>query len=126
MRPREQNLPRVAFFGTGQPQRDFVYAGDVAAVVPRFITDYESSDPVNISTQTETSIRDMAAMIGQLTGYRGEIFWDTSHPDGQMVKIYDATRLHRLGMRCSTPLIDGLQRTIQWFEAHRHADQVRL
>jgi GDP-L-fucose synthase len=123
---REKSLPRISFFGTGQPKRDFVYAGDVAALVPRFVTDYESSDPVNISTQTETSIRDLAATIGELTGYRGEIFWDTSHPDGQMVKIYDATRLHALGMRCPTPLVDGLRKTIAWFEANRGGPQVRL
>jgi GDP-L-fucose synthase len=123
---REQNLPRVSFFGTGRPTRDFVYAGDVAAVVPRFITDYDLSDPVNISTQTETSIRDLADLIGQLTCYRGEIFWDTAHPDGQMVKIYDATRLHNLGMRCATPLVDGLKRTVAWFEANRGGFRVRL
>jgi GDP-L-fucose synthase len=123
---REKGLPRVSFFGTGQPKRDFVYAGDVAALVPSFITDYESSDPVNISTQTETSIRDLSATIGELTGYRGEIFWDTSHPDGQMVKIYDATRLHGLSMRCTTPLVDGLRKTIAWFEANRGGSQVRL
>jgi GDP-L-fucose synthase len=124
---REENLPRVSFFGTGRPTRDFVYAGDVAALVPRFITDYESSDPVNISTQTETSIRDLAATIGKFTGYRGEIVWDTSHPDGQMVKIYDASRLRSLGLCCPPPLSDGLERTIAWFEAHRHnTAQVRL
>ncbi len=116
----------MSFFGTGSPTRDFVYAGDVAALVPRFITDYESSDPVNISTQTETSIRELAATIGKLTGYRGEIFWDTSHPDGQMVKIYDAARLRSLGLCCPTPLVDGLKRTIQWFEANRDGARVRL
>ena len=73
---------------------------------PRFITDYESSDPVNISTQTETSIRESAATIAELAGYRGEVFWDTSHPDGQMVKIFYSTRLRSLGMCCSTPLAD--------------------
>ncbi len=123
---RRQDLPRVSFFGTGRPTRDFVYAGDVAALVPRFITDYESSDPVNISTQSETSIRDLAAIIGRLAGYRGEIVWDAAHPDGQMVKIYDAARLHALGMRCATPLAEGLERTIRWFEAHRGTSQVRL
>jgi GDP-L-fucose synthase len=123
---REQNRPRVEFFGTGRPSRDFVYAGDVAALVPRFVAEYDSSDPVNISTQTETSIRDLAESIGRLTGYRGEIHWDTSHPDGQMVKIYDATKLHGLGMCCPTSLEEGLRRTIQWFEAQRHGTQVRL
>jgi GDP-L-fucose synthase len=123
---REKCLPRVSFFGTGGPTRDFVYAGDVAAVVPRFIADYDSSDPVNISTQTETSIRELAATISELTGYGGEIFWDTSHPDGQMVKIYDAARLRSLGMGCPTPLVEGLKRTIAWFEANRGGARVRL
>jgi GDP-L-fucose synthase len=123
---REQNVPRVSFFGTGAPTRDFVYVGDVAALVPRFITDYESSDPVNISTQTETSIRELAATIAELAGYRGEVFWDTSHPDGQMVKIFDSTRLRCLGMCCPTPLAEGLKRTIAWFEANRGGTKVRL
>jgi GDP-L-fucose synthase len=123
---RKQNLPRVSFFGTGRPTRDFVYAGDVAALVPRFITDYDSSDPVNISTQTETSIRELAGTIGELTGYCGEIFWDTSHPDGQMVKIYDVARLRSLGMCCPTPLAEGLRRTVAWFEANYDSGLVRL
>jgi GDP-L-fucose synthase len=123
---REQNVPRVSFFGTGKPTRDFVYVGDVAALVPRFISEYESSDPVNISTQTETSIRDLATAIGELTGYRREIFWDTSHPDGQMVKIFAAGRLRSLDMCCATPLAEGLKKTIDWFEAQRGGAKVRL
>ena len=94
--------------------------------VPRFITDYDSSEPVNISTRTETSVRELAASIAELTGYRGEIFWDTSQPDGQMVKIYDAARLRGLGMCCPTPLADGLKRTIAWFEANRNGAGMRL
>ena len=101
---REANSPRVTFFGTGRPIRDFVYAGDVAAILPHLMTDYDASDPINISTQTETSIRELAEIVRELVGYRGEVAWDASHPDGQMVKIYDATRLHRLGLKCPTPL----------------------
>ena len=86
---REQTHPRL-LLRHRPADAGLRYVGDVAALVPRFITDYESSDPVNISTQTETSVRELASTIGGLTGYGGEIFWDTSHPDGQMVKIFDA------------------------------------
>ncbi len=104
---RDADQPSVSFFGSGRPIRDFVYAGDVAALVPYFITDYGSSDPVNISTQTGTSVRELAELLRELTGYRGAIRWDAAHPDGQMVKIYDAARLHGLGLRCPTPLARG-------------------
>ncbi len=123
---RDADQPCVTFFGSGRPIRDFVYAGDVAALVPYFLTQYDSSAPVNISTQAGVSIRDLADVLRELTGYRGEIRWDAAHPDGQMVKIYDATRLHGLGLRCPTPLRAGLLRTVQWFEAHRHGAEVRL
>lgn len=123
---RDGGKPRVEFWGTGKPKRDFVYAGDVAALVPHFLTRYETSDPINISTQTETSIRDLAETVRELTRYRGEIHWDTTRPDGQMVKIFSAAKLHSLGLRCSTSLREGIERTIRWFEANRHAGQVRL
>ena len=118
---REAGQPRVTFFGSGRPVRDFVYAGDVAAVVPYFITDYAQSGPVNLSTQVGTSIHDLAETLRELTGYEGEVHWDTSQPDGQMVKIYDAGRLHALGLRCPTTLREGLERTVRWFEASREA-----
>ena len=123
---RDADQPSVTFFGSGRPIRDFVYAGDVAALVPYFLTRYDSSAPVNISTQTGISVRELAEILRDLTGYRGTIGWDAAHPDGQMVKIYDAARLHGLGLRCPTPLREGLLRTIRWFETHRHGGEVRL
>ncbi len=123
---REAGKPKVEFFGTGRPTRDFVYAGDVAALIPYFLTEYDSSDPINISTQTETSIRDLAETIRRLTDYRGEIHWDATRPDGQMVKVFSAARLHALGLRCSTPLREGLERTVRWFTRARVEGTVRL
>lgn len=123
---REQDAPAVVLLGSGRPTRDFVYAGDVARLVPWFITAYDSSDPVNISTQTETSIRDLAAAVRRLTGYGGEIRWDAGRPDGQMRKVFSTARLHGLGLGCTTPLESGLRRTIEWFEARRRQPGVRL
>jgi GDP-L-fucose synthase len=118
----------VVIWGTGKPVRDFVYAGDVAAAIPFFIENYDSSEPVNISSGTTVSIKDLAENIKELTGYRGDIVWDVSKPDGQMVKIFDVSRMKGLHISCDTPLGDGLKKTITWFEKHYddHSDGIRL
>jgi GDP-L-fucose synthase len=107
-------LDTVTMWGTGAPQRDFVYAGDVARCLPYFIENYSSSEPVNISSGNSVAIRELAETIADLVNFRGRIDWDTSKPDGQMVKIFDTTRLRSLGLGCETSLRDGLSRTIAW------------
>lgn len=123
---RDAGQPEVVALGTGTPTRDFVYAGDVAATIPWFLSNYNSSEPVNISSGTRTSIRELAESIKAATGYQGRIVWDTSKPDGQMDKIFDVTRLHALGLSCNTPLLEGLKRTAAWFEQARRNHTVRL
>jgi GDP-L-fucose synthase len=118
----------VVVWGTGKPVRDFVYAGDVAETIPFFIEHYDSSEPVNISSGTSTSIKELAEMIKELIGYEGQIIWDTSKPDGQMVKIFDVSRMKSLGLSCPTPLREGLKRTIDWFVRNydNRGDGIRL
>ena len=108
----------VVMWGTGAPQRDFVYAADVAATLPFFLERYDSSEPVNVSSGTTTPIRELATTIASLTGFGGQIVWDTDKPDGQMVKIFATDRLSSLGLSCPTLLQEGLARTIGWFQAH--------
>ena len=116
----------VPLFGTGRPQRDFVYAADVAALVPFFIEEYDSSDPVNISSGTTVSIADLAKEISSLMGYRGRLDFDTTKPDGQMVKIFDVKKMRGLGLSCATPLQAGLRNTITWFREQYPRGGVRL
>lgn len=125
---RHSKARQVIVWGTGRPERDFVYAGDVAATIPFFIEQYDSNEPVNISSGTRTSIKELAETIADLISYRGEIFWDTSKPDGQMVKIFDITRMQQLGLSCPTPLREGLRKTIDWFVENyeRRSDGIRL
>jgi GDP-L-fucose synthase len=122
------HINRVEMWGTGAPQRDFVYAGDVARLIPFFIDKYDEVGPVNISTGTATSIKTLATTIARLIGYDGEILWDATKPDGQMIKIFAADRLKGLGIACDTPLEAGLARTIQWFVANyvNRGDGLRL
>ena len=125
---KRRGSKEVVCWGRGTPVRDFVYVGDVARAVPFFIENYDSSEPVNISSGTTTSIRELAEAVQELTGFSGEIRWDTSKPEGQVVKIFDVARMKQLGIDCATSLRDGLRRTIRWFEANYddRGDGIRL
>ena len=123
---RDTGAREIFCYGSGRPTRDFVYAGDVAALVPWFMLNYDSSEPVNLSSGTRTSIRDLADAVARLTGFRGTIAWDASKPDGQMDKIFGVDRLQKLGLSCPTALEDGLRRTIEWFDRARMEGSVRL
>jgi GDP-L-fucose synthase len=112
---QQSGAREIAMWGTGKPKRDFVYAADVANLIPWFIEKYDSSDWVNVSAGRTTEIKELAETIAGLVGFHGEIKWDAEKPDGQMVKIFDTERLKALGLSCDTSLRDGLTRTIKWF-----------
>ena len=125
---KENGDESVVMWGSGQPQRDFVYVGDVAQAIPFFIEEYDRSDPVNISTGTCVSIRELAETVSEVSGFSGNIVWDKTKPDGQMIKIFDTNRMKNLGISCDTPLKEGLSRTISWFSnayANKH-NTIRL
>ncbi len=119
-------LPRVTMWGSGKPTRDFVYAGDIAELFPYFLEKYDTSEPINLSTACSTSIRELAETVKELTGYRGEIVWDSSKPDGKVLKIFDNRKLKALGLDCPTPLREGLERTIRWFKENYDRGTIRL
>ncbi len=108
----------ITMWGSGKPERDFVYAGDVAALIPYFIEEYEGRGPINISSGTRTSIKELSELIAEMVKFKGIIKWDTDKPDGQMVKIFDTTQMEKLGLSCPTSMRDGLQKTIDWFATH--------
>jgi len=112
---KRSGAKEIVMWGTGKPVRDFVYAQDVASCIPFFIESYDSSEPVNISTGTTISIRELADTICDTMEYGGRIVWDTTKPDGQMVKIFDVRLLNSLGLSCATPLKEGLKYSISWF-----------
>lgn len=123
---QERGDKTMTAFGTGRPTRDFVYAGDVAATVPWFMKNYDSSEPVNISAGRRISIRELAETVKKVTGFAGEIVWDTTKPDGQIDKIFDVTKLNALGLSCDTTLEEGLRRTTKWFIEAKSGGYVRL
>ena len=113
-------VPALTMWGSGQPVRDFIYARDAADALVRAAECYDSSEIINISSGQPTTIKALVEAVVRLTAFTGEVIWDTSKPDGQMFKGFDVTRMReRLGYTPPTPLEEGLQRTITWFEENR-------
>jgi len=123
---KEENKDHVTMWGSGKPQRDFVYVGDVVNTFPFFIEKYNIDEPVNISSGITTSIKELVETIKQLLGYEGKIIWDSAKGDGQMLKIFDTTKMKNLGQSCNTPLNEGLKKTINWFVSNYDKGNVRL
>lgn len=117
---------KVVLWGSGRPIRDFVYSSDVAKLIPYFLENYNTSEPINISTGLGVSIKEVAEIIKDLVGYKGQLVWDSSKPDGQMNKIFSADKLNSLGLSCLTILREGLTKTIKWFIENHSAGKVRL
>jgi GDP-L-fucose synthase len=114
------NSRTVTVWGTGRPTRDFVYAGDVAEGILRAAEVYDHPELVNLSSGGENSIRDIVERIVQITGYRGEILWDNSRPDGQARRLMDVTKAKRdLGFEPRISLQEGLRLTVNWYWRHR-------
>jgi GDP-L-fucose synthase len=110
----------VVLWGDGSPTREFLYVEDCADGLLRAAELYDGPEPVNLGTGEETSIRELAGTIAELTGFTGEIRWDTSMPNGQPRRSLDASRAEQLfGFRAETPLREGLERTIAWYRNSR-------
>jgi GDP-L-fucose synthase len=117
-----ENRERVVLWGDGTPTREFLYVDDCVDGLVLAGERYDGPDPVNLGTGQEISIRSLAELIAELTGFEGEIEWDSSMPNGQPRRSLDASRARELfGFEAHTPLRTGLERTIAWYRAHADA-----
>jgi len=122
---REAHAPALSVWGTGRASREFFYVEDCADAILLAAQHYDGADPVNLGTGREITIADLVSKIAGIVGYEGDIVYDASRPDGQPRRSLDVTRAEqRFGFRANTPLELGLERTIDWFLAHR--DRARL
>jgi GDP-L-fucose synthase len=110
----------VRLWGTGKPTREFLYVDDAVEGIERAARLYNDSEPVNIGSGREQSIAAIAAEIARLTGFRGELLWDASKPDGQPRRCLDTARAKSsFGFESSTTMEDGLKKTIAWYARSR-------
>ncbi len=106
----------VLLWGDGSPTREFLFVEDCAEALWLAAHNYDGSDPVNVGTGEEIRIADLANLVADVTGYDGEIRWDTSAPNGQPRRRLDVARAERLfGFRARTSLREGIQKTFAWY-----------
>lgn len=117
---RDRGEAEVQVWGTGKASREFLYVEDASEAIVAAMERYDSPEPMNVGSGREITIKDLAELIAELSGFKGKIVWDPSKPDGQPRRCLDVSRARaQIGFEAKTPLEEGLRRTIDWFERHR-------
>jgi len=118
----ETGAQEIIVWGTGSATREFLYVADAAEAIVLAAERYDGSEPVNLGTGSEISIKDLVALIARQTGFTGRIVWDTSQPDGQPRRMLDTDRAAKyFGFVAKTSFEEGLRKTIDWYRRSRDA-----
>ena len=126
IRKMHERTDQVVLWGDGSPTREFLFVDDCVEGLVLAAERYDGAEPVNLGTGNEIAIRDLASLIAELTGFTGEIVWDTSMPNGQPRRSLDTTRAKELfGWEARTDFREGLEQTIAWYREHMHAHVAR-
>jgi GDP-L-fucose synthase len=113
-----QNDRNVAIWGSGSPMREFLYITDLAEALYMLMEKYNESGTINVGTGQDVSISELAVLMKEVTGFKGEIAYDRSKPDGMMRKVLDVSRINSLGWTPRVSLREGLERTYAWALEH--------
>jgi GDP-L-fucose synthase len=112
---------KIVVWGTGKPTREFIYVEDAAEAIVLATERYNKGEPVNIGSGIEISVKDLVGLIAELTGFEGQVVWDTSKPDGQPRRRLDISRAEReFGFKAKTKFKEGLRKTIDWYLSHEN------
>ncbi len=116
---KAQGQQAITLWGTGTARREFVYADDLAEACEVVLDRYDAEAPINIGSGHACTIRELAELVADVVGFRGDLRWDASQPDGAPEKRLDASAIHQLGWAVRTPLRRGLEQTYQWMLEHK-------
>ena len=116
----------VTLWGSGSPLREFLHVDDLASAVLVANEKYDQSVHLNVGTGNDISIKELATLIATLAGFKGEISWDSSKPDGTTRKVLDVSRINSLGWKPTIRLEEGIQSTINWFKTAVEKGEARL
>jgi GDP-L-fucose synthase len=116
---RDARAPKVEIWGTGTPRRELMFVDDAADAIVFVLERYSAPEPINIGTGIDVSIRELAELVAKTVGYKGELAFDASRPDGAPRRLLDNNRLAALGWRARTPLADGLDAMYRWYLKHK-------
>jgi len=112
----EADTRKIVLWGSGSPMREFLHVDDLARAVLLASEKYDSSLHLNIGTGVDISIKDLAQKIAEVSGFEGEILWDTSKPDGTPRKVLEVSRIKQLGWSPRVTLEEGITSTIRWYK----------
>ncbi|MGB7873229.1 MAG: GDP-L-fucose synthase [Anaerolineales bacterium] len=123
---QERGDQELVAWGDGSPTREFLYVEDAADGIVTAAEKYNNSEPVNLGSGYEISIKDLTEMIIRLTGFQGELDWDTEKPNGQPRRGLDVSRAKEyFGWQAQVPFEEGMRRTIEWFKENRQRIESR-
>ena len=106
----------IIMWGTGSPKREFLYSDDLARACVFLMNNYNESEIINIGTGKDISIKELAELVSKTVGFKGEIKWDTTKPDGVQKKLLDVSKIKKLGWQYETELNDGLKKAYEWYK----------
>jgi GDP-L-fucose synthase len=109
---------QVTCWGTGRPRREFLYVDDLADACHFLLGSYDDDRPINVGVGNDLSIAELADLVADIIGYRGDIYWDADKPDGTYQKLLDVERLNQLGWNAKISLTEGIRMTYEWFLEH--------
>ncbi|HTR80585.1 MAG TPA: GDP-L-fucose synthase [Bacteroidota bacterium] len=112
---KKNGSPSVTIWGSGKPKREFLYVEDMARACVFLMKNYDSSEIINIGTGEDVTILELAHLIGEEVGFKGNIEFDASKPDGTPRKLLDVSKINGLGWRAGVPLREGIRKTVEWF-----------
>lgn len=112
-------VPTVTNWGTGSPRREFLHVDDMARACLFLMEHYDGAAHVNVGTGADVTIKELAGMVAEATGFTGRVLWDTTKPDGMDRKLLDVGTLTGLGWAPRVALRDGIAATVDWFRSHR-------
>lgn len=115
---KQANAPTATVWGSGTPRREFLYVDDLADALIFLMQHYHQPEFVNVGTGEEVSIRELAKIIQAVVGFRGELVFDPTKPDGTPRKLQDVSRLKALGWQAKTSLKEGIEQTYAWFQTN--------
>jgi GDP-L-fucose synthase len=116
--------PFITLWGSGEPRREFLHVDDLADACLFLLRNYDESAVINIGSGEDVSIRELAQLVAEVVGYRGEVKWDRAKPDGTPRKLLRVSKLQALGWRPTIPLHEGIAETYRWFRQHVTGDQI--
>lgn len=122
---REQGRPEVVAWGSGAPKREFLHVDDLADACAFLLQLENPPDWINVGTGTDVTIRELTETVAAVTGFSGNINWDTTKPDGTPRKLMDVSRLAGLGWRAKIGLREGIERTYASFQAEKASGSLR-